>query len=67
MDGYLHTIIATGLMFASYYAGNFFGHRNGEMYVWDIIGNIFNAAKIEITENGELIITDMNGNEKKVK
>jgi|TARA_A200000159_G_scaffold141639_1_gene144633 hypothetical protein len=67
MDGITHTIIATGLMFASYYAGNFFGRRKGEMYVWDIIGNIFNAAKIEITENGELIITDMNGNEKKVK
>jgi hypothetical protein len=67
MDGITHTIIATGLMFASYYAGNFFGYRKGEMYVWDIIGNIFNATKIEVTENGELVITDMNGNEKKVK
>lgn len=67
MDGMLHTIIATGMLFVAYSAGKFFGRREGELYVWDIIGNIFNAAKIEITELGELIITDMNGNEKKVK
>ncbi len=67
MDGLTHTIIATALLFVAFYAGKFFGRREGEFYVWDIIGNIFNAAKIEVTENGELIITDMNGNEKKVQ
>lgn len=55
------------MLFVAYSAGKFFGRREGEHYVWDIIGNIFNAAKIEITELGELIVTDMNGNEKKVK
>jgi hypothetical protein len=67
MDGYLHTIIATGLLFASFWIGKFFGRREGEMYVWDIIGNIFNAVKIEINESGDMIVTDMNGKEKIVK
>lgn len=67
MDGYIHTIIATTMLFVAFYAGKIFGRREGEYYVWDIIGNIFNAAKIEVTEKGELIITDMNGNEKQVK
>ena len=67
MDGKLHTIDETGLLFVAYSAGKFCVRREGELYVWDIIGNVFNAAKIEITELGELIITDMNGNEKKVK
>lgn len=75
MDGYLHTIIATNLLFASFWVGKFLGRREGkflgrregEMYVWDIIGNIFNAVKIEISESGDMIVTDMNGKEKIVK
>lgn len=67
MDGFTHTIIATNLLFASFWGGKFLGRREGEMYVWDIIGNIFNAVKIEISESGDMIVTDMNGKEKIVK
>lgn len=67
MDGTIHTLIATGLLFAAFTAGKFFGKREGEMYVWDIIGNIFNAVKIEINESGEMIVTDVNGKVKQVK
>ena len=67
MDGYLHTIIATGLLFVSFWIGKFFGRREGEMYVWDIIGTIFNAVKIEISESGDMIVTDPNRKEKVVK
>lgn len=67
MDGTIHTLIATGLLFAAFTAGKFFGKQEGEMYVWDIIGNIFNAVKIEINESGEMIVTDVDGKVKQVK
>ena len=67
MDGYVHTIIATVLLFAAFRVGKYFGKQEGEMYVWDIIGTIFNATKIEISESGDMIITDTEGKEKIVK
>jgi len=67
MDGMTHTIIATGLLFVAFWVGKFLGRREGELYVWDIIGNIFDAVKIEINESGEMIVTDIDGREKQVK
>jgi len=66
MDPYLHTFIATALLFGSYMAGRHFGYRDGLVDVWSSLLTVFKAKKMEINDNDDLIITYENGKERKV-
>lgn len=66
MDPYVHTGIAVAMLFVSYQIGSYIGKKEaGEMF-WGGLLEVFNAKRIEINEDGEFLVTDMNGNEKKV-
>lgn len=66
MDPYLHTAIAVVMLFTSYLIGRYYGRKEAGNEFWFGLLEIFNAKKIEISEDGEFLVTDMNGNEKKV-
>lgn len=66
MDAITHTIIATVMLYVSYQVGKWFGNKEGEDHVWNIIGSVFNAKKIEINEDEEFIVTDIDGKSRKV-
>ena len=66
MDPYVHTVISTGLLYVAFRIGRWKGAKDGELIFWNSLINIFKAKAIEITDDGDMIVTDMNGNEKKV-
>lgn len=66
MDPTTHTILSTALLFVAYKVGRHFGYRDGLVDVWSSLLSIFNAKKMVINDNDELIITDKNGNERKI-
>ena len=66
MDPYLHTAIAVALLFISYIIGRYLGIREGRNELWFGLLEVFDAKRIEINEDGEFLVTDMKGNEKKV-
>jgi len=66
MDPYLHTIIATLCLFVSYYIGVWRGRKDGETFFWTTLIQIFKAKEIMINEDGDFIVTDMEGVERKV-
>ena len=65
MDPYLHTIIATGLMFTSYKVGAYFGKQEGYHNMIQTLLQCFRADSLEITEDADFYVT-VNGEEKKV-
>jgi hypothetical protein len=66
MDPYLHTAIATGMLFVSYQIGRYNGVKEGAFELWLGLLEVFNAKEIKINEDGEFLVTDKNGKEKKV-
>jgi hypothetical protein len=66
MNPYLHTAIAVGLMLSCYIIGRHFGYRSGMIDVWVPILEAFKAKSIEITDDDEVIVTDTNGEKRKV-
>ena len=66
MDPYTHTLIAVGLMFGSYWAGRYYGYKDGLIDVWSALLTVFDAKSIVINEDEELIVTDESGAERKV-
>ena len=66
MDPYVHTAIATVMLFISYQVGKYKGVKEGASELWMGLLEVFNAKRIEINEDGEFLVTDMNGKEKKV-
>lgn len=66
MDPYLHTAIATGMLFVAYQIGRYNGVKEGAFELWMGLLEVFNAKEIKINEEGEFLVTDMNGKEKKV-
>lgn len=66
MDPTTHTILSTALLFVAYKVGRHFGYRDGLVDVWASLLSVFNAKKMVINDNDELIITDKNGNERKI-
>jgi len=66
MDATTHTILSTALLFVAYKVGRHFGYRDGLIDVWITLLNVFDAKKMIINDNGELIIIDKNGNERKI-
>lgn len=66
MDPYLHTAIAISMLFVSFHVGKYLGRKEAGSEIWFGLLEVFNAKKIEINDDGEFLVTDMNGNEKKV-
>jgi len=66
MDSTTHTILSTALLFVAYKVGRHFGYRDGLVDVWTSLLSVFEAKKMVINEKDELIITDKNGNERKI-
>ena len=66
MDSTTHTILSTVMLFVAYKVGRHFGYRDGLVDVWASLLNIFDAKKMVINDNDELIITDKYGNERKI-
>lgn len=66
MDPYVHTAIAVVMLFVSFQIGKYIGIKEGAKEIWFGLLEVFNAKRIEINEDGEFLVTDMNGNEKKV-
>ena len=65
MDGITHTIIATGLLYASYQLGYYFGRGEGHRDIIQTILEVFDASGMEINEDGDFMITK-DGNTRKV-
>ena len=65
MDGTLHTIIATGLMFVSYRFGVYFGKQEGYENIIQTLLHCFRAESLEINEDMEFHIT-VDGETRKV-
>ena len=66
MDSTTHTILSTTMLFVAYKVGRHFGYRDGLVDVWASLLGVFKAKKMVINEKDELIITDKNGNERKI-
>jgi len=66
MDSTTHTILSTTMLFVAYKVGRHFGYRDGLVDVWTSLLSVFEAKKMVINEKDELIITDKNGNERKI-
>jgi hypothetical protein len=66
MDPYVHTAIATGMLFVAYQVGKYLGRREAGKEIWFGLLDVFNAKKIEINEDGEFMVTDFDGRERKV-
>lgn len=65
MDPILHTVIATGLMFASYKAGEHFGKNEGYHNIIQTLLQCFRADSLEITEDADFFVT-VDGETRKV-
>ena len=65
MDPYIHTVIATGLMYVSYRVGYYYGDINGIEGMVQTLLTIFKADGMEINEEGEFWIKK-DGETKKV-
>ena len=65
MDATLHTIIATGLMFASFHAGKYFGKNGGYHNIIETLLHCFRADSLEITEDADFFVT-VDGETRKV-
>ena len=66
MDPYVHTVIATGMLFITFHIGKRFGRKEAGQEIWFGLLDVFNAKKIEINEEGEFLVTDHNDRERKV-
>jgi len=66
MDPYVHTAIATGMLFVAYQVGKYLGRKEAGHDIWFGLLDVFNAKRIEINEEGEFLVTDHNDNERKV-
>jgi len=66
MDPYVHTAIATGLLFVSFQVGKYFGRKEAGSEFWFSLLEVFNAKRIEINDDGEFLVTDFNDRERKV-
>jgi hypothetical protein len=66
MDPYVHTAIATAMLFFAYQIGKHFGRKEAGSEIWFGLLEVFNAKLIEINEDGEFLVTDHEGIEKKV-
>jgi len=66
MDPYVHTAIATVMLFVAYQVGKYLGRKEAGKEIWFGLLDVFNAKKIEINEDGEFMVTDFDGRERKV-
>jgi len=66
MDPYVHTAIATGMLFASYQIGKYLGRKEAGQEIWFGLLDVFNAKRIEINDDGEFLVTDFDDRERKV-
>jgi hypothetical protein len=66
MDPYVHTVIATVMLFCSYKLGRYFGGKETWSVICAILLDLYKAESLEITPEGEILVTDANGNERKV-
>ena len=66
MDPYVHTAIATAMLFVSYQIGKHIGGKEAGKEIWFGLLEVFNAKKIEINEDGEFMVTGFDDRERKV-
>jgi len=66
MDGTTHTLIAVGLMAASFYTGKYLGRREAVTDFINTLLAVFKVQSLEITEDLEFFVYDNDGNERKV-
>jgi hypothetical protein len=72
MDGTTHTLIATGLMLASYLLGRFFAYRKGKeegaSEILLIVMECLNVTQLHIDEEAKTIdVQDHNGRKRYLK
>ena len=65
MDPYLHTVIAVGLMYASYRFGVYYGKQEGYENIIQTLLQCFRAQELEITEDADFYVT-VDGKTRKV-
>ena len=65
MDPYLHTVIAVGLMDASYRLGIHHGKQEGYENIIQTLLQCFRAQELEITEDADFYVT-VDGETRKV-
>ena len=66
MDPTTHTLLATGLIAVSFYAGKHFGRKETVSDFIRTLLDVFKADSLEITEECELFVTDKVGKERQV-
>jgi len=66
MDGTTHTLLAVGLMAASFYSGKYLGRREAVVEFVNTLLAVFKVQSLEITEDLEFFVYDDDGNQKKV-
>lgn len=66
MDPYVHTAIATGMLFVAYHIGKYIGGKEAGKEIWFGLLEVFNAKRIEINDKGEFMVTDFDDKERKV-
>ena len=66
MDPYIHTLLATSLMFASFMTGKYFGRGEGHRDIIQTILEVFDASGMEINESGDFFITTNDGETKRI-
>jgi len=67
MDPYIHTLVATGLLMASFYFGRYFGERSGKQEVCNVMLAAMGAVELIVEEDGTMLITYEDGEKEKIE
>lgn len=67
MDPYIHTLVATGLLMASFYFGRYFGQESGRAEVCNVLLTAIGAVELAIEEDGSMVVTYEDGEKEKIE
>jgi len=67
MDALTHTLIATGCIAVAFYAGHFFGHREGRIAAWLHLCLKLGASGILVSEEGTITVQYPDGTEEDIE